>query len=275
MTMSSDPFKFTTDAPGAISFTRAELFEQAGLAALGLLDRDEHEAYERALREQPLEVREQVLREQARFAESEELRAKVEPDASLKERVLDRVHAAIVQRVINAEATENGARPTNNGWRIASVSLLAACVALGAIAFTTYQTNSNMRSQLESNAVATGSVSVEEMLFDTSVKRYALLPASQTENVSAQATLFVKESTNEARLVYRGLPRVEGSTYRIVVIDEEGSVTRELAQFEGTPQRDSIKLPAPAPRTRVAIVLMPNGEVSAGSKPQALLAATV
>jgi anti-sigma-K factor RskA len=263
------------DSSAAISFSRAELFEQAGLAALGLLDRDEHEAYEKSLREQPADVREQVLREQARFAQSDELLARVEPDASLKDRVLDRVHAAIVQRVIHAEAMENGAAPQRNGWRITSVALLAACVALGAIAFQTYQTNSSMRSQLESNAVATGSVSVEEMLFDASVSRVALVAGAGNETTTAQATLFVKEAAGEARLVYRGLPRVEGSTYRVVLLDEAGSVTRELAQFDGTAQRDSIKMPAPLARSRVAIVLMPNGEVSAGSKPQTLLAATV
>lgn len=271
-----------TNAAGsadAIAFSRQELFEQAGLAALGLLDRDEHEAYERALRTQPAEVREQIVREQARFAESPELLAKVDADPALKDRVLDRVHAAIVQRVINAESLEMGDRPQRNNWRIASVGLLAACVAIGAIAFQTYKTNTTMRSQLETNAVAIGTLNIEEMIFGQGVTRVAMSQVQSETSAgvatSAEATLFVKESSNEARLVYRGLPRVDGSTYRVVLLDDNGSITRELAQFEGTSQRDSIKLPAPAARSRVAVVLMPNGEISAGSKPTVLLNATV
>jgi hypothetical protein len=284
--MSTDHSKLSPEALEAtalessdIAFSRQELFEQAGLAALGLLDRDEHEAYERALRDQPAEVREQIIREQARFAESPELTARVEPDASLKDRVLDRVHAAIVQRVIHAESSEGSEKPERNLWRIGSVGLLAACVALGAIAFQTYQTNSDMRRQLESNAVATGSINIEAMLFDKNLTRIVLSANTDAGSAGvvsgAESTLFVNEQAKEARLLYRGLPRVEGSTYRVVVLDEQGSVTRELAQFEGTSQRDSIKMPSPEARSRVAVVLLPNGEISAGSKPKVLLSALV
>jgi hypothetical protein len=120
-----------------------ELLENANLAALGLLDAEEQHAFDKALAAAQPAVRRHVLAEQERWSGGGALLPDVQPPASLRDRVLDAVHANIMDAELESTASSldfaelsagqvGGVRKVAPWWRAGAIALAAACVVLSA-----------------------------------------------------------------------------------------------------------------------------------------------
>jgi hypothetical protein len=88
--------------------TTQELMENANLAALGLLDPQEHIAYERALLAAPDAVRDRIIRDQARWASGEGLLPDVSAPEGLRGRVIEAVRNAMVEEQVHSTSLAHG-----------------------------------------------------------------------------------------------------------------------------------------------------------------------
>jgi len=223
-----------------------ELLELASLDALGLLDEDERVEFEKAFRQAPASIREQIRREQARLACDESLLPQVQLPATLRDKVLRRVREAI--EAVRPSPAATGVLATIHShpaswssrvsplWRAACIGFATATVVLlsagfylqrewnGALAATTDAAFADLiREQMGSQFA--------DVLLAPSARQVALRPAS--EQARGQATVLVDPESGAGFLVARDLPAIEGR-YRLVVADEQGKPLQTLADFAST-----------------------------------------
>jgi hypothetical protein len=244
--------------------TLRELLEHSNLAALGLLDQEDHAQFERALAEAPEGVRRQVIAEQARWASSGVLLPEATPPAALRDRVLEGVRNAIVESSISAddfsllrETHGIGPRRVHAGWRAASMGLIAAVVVLGSAFLYVYQTNVARTNSISGNALITELANKFEgefgdVIFNSSTTRTIFV--SDSEEFSGKVAIFASPDWTNSRAVAANLPRLENEEYRIVELDQNDQVTRALGSLAGGVQANPIVLPKVAPGTRLALV---------------------
>lgn len=234
--------------------TLHELLEAAQLDALGLLDPEEQEAFERAFTAAAPSVREQVRREQARLCRLEHILPDVQPENLLRDRVLRAVDAAARGESADQPAQEselvrrlrheagrtspelNPRRRVSALWRAAAIGFAAAAVLLGV---TTVQ----MRSEYDQLAVAIendalmmeltkqlGRDYVTSLLFEANTRRLTF--SAVAPEFEGRAALFVNADWAQARLFCQNLPAQPGRVYRLVALDDQSRVIREFAEFE-------------------------------------------
>lgn len=219
-----------------------ELLELASLDALGLLDREEREAFEEAFRDAPPALRAQIRREQGRIADARDTLPDVEPPSGLRDRVLMAVHSAIA----SVRGEDDVAGRIGHGawslranvsplWRAACVGFAAATIVLlvsGAYLQRSYsQTVSVFRDGKLAEQIAQqlGSEFVD-LLYDPQTMHHALAPVSDFEGASsARALVMVNVEFERGVLSVHNLPVVDGE-YRLELVDNTGT-RRTLAQF--------------------------------------------
>lgn len=232
--------------------TTQELIESGMLAGLGLLDDDEQTAYEHAMADAPLAVREYVQAEQRRMADLGELAPDVEPRDELRELVLAAVRAAMAteQPRRHADARRNPpAMPrlsrrtrVNSLWRAGAIGLAAATVTL---AIVNLQTNTIYKNAGQDVLLTDlydriGADLFNDVIFEEQTARVALTPVAGQSR--ARAAVFHNPDWSSARLFVNNLRSAGGEQFRLVVLDTDGNVVREVAAFESRGDLDNIEV---------------------------------
>jgi len=222
---------------------RENLFEMATMDALGLLDPEERRAFEQAFAGASPALREELRHEQRRLTDLDGTLPRVEPPASLRERVLSAVREAMAavspartgQALARVSATDWTLvrRQVSPLWRAACIGFATATVVLIAVGFNIRATfdaavqdfNDGKLTQLVTRDL--GHEFAQRLLSPFSQK-VSFMPVR--DEVTARAAILIDPETKTAYLVTRDLPSVEGE-YRLVVVDDEGAIERSLATF--------------------------------------------
>ncbi len=238
-----------------------ELIESTMLHSMGLLDDTEREAYEAAFAVAPAPVQEDVRREARRMADLGDLLPDTEPTAELRSMVLAAVRAAMreeeneariaqvsMAQVANSSViakisadTAAPARATsqpklsssprvNRIWRLAAIGSAAAAIALGVVTIQIQQTFNQAQSHalVASLYDTIGAQYLEATIFDANTQRVAM---TSQNNTSAVAAIWTNPDWNTARLFVNNLASESNEPYRLVVLDSEGNIVREIATF--------------------------------------------
>ena len=234
------------------------LLEHAALEALGQLDGAEQATFDRAFAAAPAAVRAQVRAEQARWVALDPLLPAVEPSAELRERVLDAVSAAMLEAQSEAELTLIPARRVSRWWRISSIGLATAVVVLGFAFENVYQGNQSIRAELRAGVIddsylsTYGPARMRDAVLDASTR---LVHFEARGGFEGKASLQKHPSWQSDVLFTANLPAVEGATYRLVRLDDEGRIAEELSAFEADTKFKSHEIGAALEAgTRIAIV---------------------
>jgi hypothetical protein len=210
-----------------------DLLELASLDAMGLLDADEREDFERAFRAAPPAVQAQIRREQLRFSDDSAL-PKVEVPLGLRARVL----SAIMDRVGTASPSRRAAAPglrpssgVSRVWRIGAMAALAACLALGFFSVQVLNENRGLASAQQSGDLTRHFFSeygarFDQAFFDPSTRFVQFAPAADAPDARpSKATMVFMPERRQARLYVKDLPASAGE-YEVVVVDREGRESR-------------------------------------------------
>ena len=242
-----------------------ELLESTMLHALGLLDDAEREAYEAAFDVAPVQIQQRVRQEAKRMADLGDLIVDAEPTTELRSMVLAAVRAAVfekeneqrianekafpapvVGRIDSASLSTSPVRTTSQprlsssprvhrAWRVATIGFAAASIAIGVVAVNMQQTFIQAQSRsLVTNLYDTiGAQYLETTIFDANTQRVALTSqaSSSQPNGSAVAAVWSNPDWDTARLFVKNLAAQNDEPYRLVVLDSEGNIAREIATF--------------------------------------------
>lgn len=228
--------------------TTRELLEMASLDALGLLDEQERDEFERAFRAAPPEVRAQLRKEQARFADIDRWLPAVEPSPSLRSKVLMAVREAIsaVSEPAPATAGRIGAIATPRWWntaplwRAACIGFATASVVLAGFFIRVsqeYQRLDDIREGdkqfTELSSVANGQLPKILVSPNRSDVSFELVVASSTDGrpLRTKATLIYDSEEGRAVLVCNDLPADNGR-YALVMNNADGQPERVVVEFE-------------------------------------------
>lgn len=244
-----------------------ELIESTMLHSMGLLDDTEREAYEAAFAVAPASVQEDVRREARRMADLGDLLPDTEPTTELRSLVLAAVRAAMREeenetRIAQVAMAQTAMEQSTNGsviaridantaapakttsqpklsssprvnrmWRLAAISSAAAALALGVITVQIQQTFKQAQSHalVASLYDTIGAQYLEATIFDANTQRVAM--TSQV-NTSAVAAIWTNPDWKTGRLFVNNLAASDNNeAYRLVVLDSEGDIVREIATF--------------------------------------------
>lgn len=208
-----------------------DLLELASLDAMGLLDAEEREDFERAFAAAPPAVQAQLRREQLRFASDASLPA-VEVPLGLRARVLSAIMEKM-QGMSGRRAGAAGALPlrTPSGvsrfWRVGAIGALAASLVLGYFSLQIFNENRGLRDAQASNIqtqylLKEYGASFERVFYAADARLVRFSPAQDAR--AGKAAMLVSATLNEARLFVKELP-VAGATYEVVVVDAQGRET--------------------------------------------------
>lgn len=219
-----------------------ELLELASLDALGLLDADEREAFERAFRAAPPAIQAQIRREQLRTSLSDDTLPAVEPPPGLRPRVLARVRDALVGsitvRKISGGAVVPPLRPVygvSRMWRIGAIASAAAAIVLG---FTTLQLRSDFQGisgglsdhVIRDSILKDFSSRFSQAMFDPRTEFVQFAPdhegsqAAELASFAGKALLVIDPASRSGQLFVKDLP-AGGAEYELIVEDENGNIT--------------------------------------------------
>ena len=123
-----------TQNPNIQHLNTHDLMEMASLDAMGLLDPEEREAFERAFRAAVPAVQAQIRREQLRFSRVDDILPQVEAPLGLKARVLAAVREAMQTMAARRDEPAPALRfPTgvSRFWRVGAIGAMAAALVLG------------------------------------------------------------------------------------------------------------------------------------------------
>lgn len=224
--------------------TTRDLLELASLDALGLLDEQERKDFERAFAAASAEVKAQLRREQARFADIDRWLPKVEPPPHLRDVVLggikDAIEAAqqpaVVGRIGPGVA---GLWQTAPMWRAAAIGFATASVVLAGFFFSVSEQNKRIAELNATNKGADINIRVQGKLDDVLASRnHECLVFERAEGVSnALATtsmaIHYDNETGDGVLVVSGALPVGDEEYSLVILDENNRPTELLKQFDG------------------------------------------
>ncbi len=253
--------------------TTHELIEHTVLYALGLLDDTETAEYEAALTAAAPHVRAMVKAEAERMADLGDLLPDERPGPELRDMVVAAVRAGMreqeVERRIAAARTATPAAaapaPAVVGritperrhaqpalsrsarvhwlWRAAAIGLAGATIALTVI-------SSDVRNLRDSAAEGArlahvydraGAEFFDDLMFDETTRRVVLTPASA--DTTAAASVWHNPDWPASRLVVKNLrPQDNNQPYRLVVLDADGNVAREVAEIRPTGELEEISI---------------------------------
>jgi hypothetical protein len=223
-----------------------ELLETANLDAMGLLDPEEREAFERALRAAPPALQAQVRREQLRLASMDDLLPRAELPIGLKARVMAAVREAM-QQVARRESpagvagvigTLRPATGVHRLWRTGAIAAMAACLTLGFVSLQIRASVSEME-QVARNSVVSSYMQAEfgrqfaSAFFSADTRFVKFTPEAAADagpGRASKATLLFDPSTRTARLFCMDLP-VGEREFEVVVVDRNGNQERAVLTF--------------------------------------------
>ncbi len=251
------------------------LIEHTVLYTLGFLDDQEQAQYESALAAAPAEVRARVRAEARRMADLGDLLPSDQPDPELRDLVIAAVRAGMREQEVERRLAASGpaagvagritpgsARENRSGrrysqptlprvrgvhpvWRAAAIGLAGATIALTVI-------SANVRDMQQTAAEGvriaqlyekTGAEFVNATLFDANTKRVTLTPVSADTPNNAVASVWHNPDWGSARLFIKNLrPQPGDEPYRLVVLDAEGNIVREVAEFRPTGEVQDISI---------------------------------
>lgn len=252
--------------------TTRELLEMASLDALGLLDEQERESFDRAFRAASASVQRQVRREQLRLTSDESILPVVNPPAGLRDRVLAAVRDAmrsvartdsrgdVLARLIPSSVSLR--RNVSPLWRAACVGFATATIVLLTAGYSVQREWRDARAALNSADMAAmfnqkfGS-DFTNIMFDRNATPVSFAAAEGSSG--GEAVVWLDVEGGMVYLMCRDLPVTEG-TYRLAIVDENGKVQRNLVEFayRGGLQVEPRKQAIPA-NMRMAI-LTPNSD---------------
>jgi len=243
-----------------------ELFENAQLDALGLLDEREREEFERSLAAASPSLRAQVRREQARLVRLEPL-PDAEPGPELRERVLAAIRSLVGTGTRADWVVHNagragpipmaGRRP--NIWRTAAIGAITAAVVL-AVGFWQVQTKLREQqltagsdseiAQLTSSGTPAFAVS---MLFDENTRQTVF--SREDPSFLGRASLYRNPDWSSARLFVLRVQTNPNEKLRLVALDANGKISRVINEFLPTGGLASVNVKLTSQDTgRLAIV---------------------
>ncbi|HRP63877.1 MAG TPA: hypothetical protein PK400_11325 [Phycisphaerales bacterium] len=238
--------------------TRKEMLELAALDVLGLLDEYEAALYTRSFHQAPASVQDEIVQLQAEIAEDPALLSDENPDATLRDRVLDYVSRAMEQELApiatighrRQEPVEQrdviariGFAGSGLGWRVATFALCGVVlVFIYFLSVSIQQQHELTKLALDNNT----STQIEQILgrtfkdyfFDDTTHRFNLKPSASSD--SARAVLLVAEDFGRAMLITEELPEGTGPM-ELTVRDANGTV-HVVARFEGRRRLASIEV---------------------------------
>mgnify|MGYP000878694639 CR=1 FL=1 len=260
--------------------TTQELLENAQLDALGLLDEQEREQFERAFQAAAPALREQIRREQKRLCTIESILPNVEPPTGLWPKVLAAVRAAQTAGTLESArshaGTDRTAKPlpmqrsagVHRMWRASALGFATAAVVMaGALLYVqqtaTSQETAMLRDMKLAKAVESfGAEYLSEQLFSKETSRLVMTAASGDSK--GRAAIFLNPAWDRAMLYCQSVAVGEGQTLRLVVLSENGTVERELDEFSGIESRGGLIMRQvaldDADPKRLALVAAPKGQ---------------
>lgn len=256
-----------------------QLLQNALLDALGVLEPEEAEAFERAFLEADPAVRAQVRIEQTRLIDLGELLPDVKPPASLRARVIGAVRTEVKaaagedESLVIPELDTSIATGVSAGiagfigpatqsrsmrvWRAAAIALGAATIGLGASTLFMTSEFASIQDRTLANADVDTTLSLgagfASLMFSPDSTLAAFTPAQGAGN--AEAMIAYDRTTGKGRLVWRGLEGDSSRPYAVVELDDDGQPGRIITTFipRYGMQSTDIDLELPLP-TRLAIV---------------------
>ncbi|MCA9303740.1 MAG: hypothetical protein KC996_06430 [Phycisphaerales bacterium] len=245
--------------------TTNELLEMTMLHTLGMLEEDECAAYEAAFAAASPRVQANIRAEAERMADLGALMPETEPRTELREMVIAAVRAAVHERTNEQRlASERHAAPAVAGvisraayaqpklnrsprvhrvWRATSIGLAAAVVAMTVVTINLQQTYNHAGSNAFIAKIydTYGGEFVDDTMFDASTRRVVL--ASSSESSIMGASVFANPDWDSARLLVKNLRQQPGDEpYRLVVLDAEGNIVREVTTFSSNGSVQSIDI---------------------------------
>lgn len=229
--------------------TTHELLELASLDALGLLDDDEREAFERAFLAAPPALQAQIRREQARIARADALLPQVEAPPSLRARVLaavrDAIQAVQSRRAADRPLTILPSRGVNPLWRAAAIGCAAAAIVFG---FTTLQIRNEVgriNKMIEANAadaewVRQYGARYQQVFFDPQTRfvQFDKVAPTAADATDAKAMVMV-DREGAALFLARDLPESPNG-YALVALNPDGSLGQQILTFDTTRYNERI-----------------------------------
>jgi len=233
-----------------------ELIESTMLHTLGLLEDHEIEEYEAAYAAAPESVQLLVREEAIRMSDFGDLMPSNEPDPALRELVVSAVRAAMREQEnevrIAGRIDHNTARQTTHTteqrterraqpklsttprvhrlWRASTIGFAAATIALSVV-----WTNNNQAYNQSPDALIgqlydnIGAEFLESTLFDPTTQHVSMV--SMENGSKAVASVWHNEAWGKARLFVKNMKATEDNPYRLVVLDANGEIVREVKTF--------------------------------------------
>lgn len=260
-----------------------ELIELSLLDAMGFLDDDEREAFDRAFATTSPEVQAHVRREQTRLSRIDFLLPMVEPAPDLRSAVLEAVRRAMSETLETADGpalllagdADGGddesprrrpafmpallpSKRVSPLWRAGAVGFAAAAVVFGVTTMRMKGDYERLGDLIRENAFTDQTLAslgggFRDLLFSSTTRHVSFSPNDSA--VQGQATLMLDAETGTAFLICHNLPSDEGREYKLVVLDGAGEVAQQLTAFSSTSglmgKRVDIKI---APTQRLAII---------------------
>jgi hypothetical protein len=225
--------------------TTRELLEMAHLDALGMLDEQERDAFERAFRAAPDNVQRQVLREQTRLTADDRLLPDVLPEPGLRGRVLLAVREAmraVAEKETPADVLARLApaglslrRNVSPLWRAACIGFATATVVLMAAGFSLQGEWVRARAAEQDAAFAYWindklGAQYADLMTSPNAQRLAFVPAQGV--TQGKAAIYFDAESRTAFLMCNDIP-VHAGEYRLALIGPDGQIN-EVATFAYT-----------------------------------------
>jgi len=222
-------------------FSNRDLIELAQLDALGLLDEPERQAFEKAFRNAPASIQLLVREGQARASDIGAWLPDAKAPASLRQRVLAAVAAAVRsdsrQPEVAGRLTPSIARSTSVTpfWRAAAIGSMAAALLFGVVTLKLYGDFQNVSEMSHANGVADMwlkefGAKFEHALYSDKTQFVQFSP-SNTGSPNGAAVMLMDSGSSSAQFFAKDLPQIEGG-YTLAVLDASGNVVRTIARID-------------------------------------------
>jgi len=238
-----------------------QLIENTMLHTLGLLEDHEIVAFEAAFESAPASVQLLVREEALRMSDFGDLMPNNEPDPALRELVISAVRAAMreqenEQRIASGSVVASSiagridaqtpivshssrrAQPkisttprVHRLWRASTIGFAAATIALSIVWTNNNQTYNQMSPDVFLSQMynSIGAEFLESTLFDSTTERVSMV--SSDGSTASMASVWYNPDWDSARLFVKNMKASEENPYRLVVLDDEGNIVREVATF--------------------------------------------
>ncbi|HVU65422.1 MAG TPA: hypothetical protein VHC70_15680 [Phycisphaerales bacterium] len=215
------------------------LLEMASLDAMGLLDPEERDAFERAFHAAAPAVQAQIRREQLRFSRMDELLPKVDPPLGLRARVIAAVRGAMESVAGRKGADLPSLRfPTgvSRFWRVGAIGALAASLVLGYFTFEALNANRGLTDAKQGMLISSQwqqefGHRFEATFMNPNARLVAFQPASDAPDLrGARASLLLDSVKKSGQLIVKDLP-ADGE-YEVVVVDSNGHESNAIITFK-------------------------------------------